>query len=347
MELTEILTKAEDGRKLSREEIVFLLNRKEKEEIEEVFAAARRVRQKNFGNKVYLYGFVYFSTYCKNNCTFCFYRAENQIPPRYRKTKEEIVNTAVELKESGIHLIDLTMGEDPYFAKNPQELLEIIREVKQKTGLPVMLSPGVLSNEMIDQVKDAGADWYALYQETHTREHYQRLRLRQDYDVRMQAKQYAQEKGMLIEEGLLTGIGETKEEIAKSFEVMEQIHAKQVRTMTFIPQTGTPLETQRQDTFLTELLNIAIMRLLFPKCLIPASLDVDGAAGLKERLQAGANVVTSIIPPNEGYLGVANAETDVDQGYRTVQGIQPILRECGLKNATAEEYKQWIKEQTA
>lgn len=49
------------------------------------------------------------------------------------------------------------------------------------------------------------------------------------------------------------------------------------------------------------------MRLLFPDKLIPASLDVDGISGLELRLMAGANVVTSIIPPNEGLAGVAQS----------------------------------------
>ena len=42
------------------------------------------------------------------------------------------------------------------------------------------------------------------------------LRVGQDYDERMNAKLYAKEKGMFIEEGLLAGVGESEEDIADS-----------------------------------------------------------------------------------------------------------------------------------
>lgn len=342
MELAKVLDKAGKEERLSKEDILYLLEQTTNENVQQIFQTARNIRNNHFENQVFAYGFVYFSTYCKNNCTFCYFRANNEKPPRYRKTKEEIVDTAVQLKESGVHLIDLTMGEDPYFMVHKEELVEIVSSVKQATGLPIMISPGVVSDQMIQQLQEAGADWYALYQETHNRELYNKMRLRQDYDVRMHAKEYAKKQGMLIEEGLLAGIGDTKEDAIDSFEEMKRLGASQVRTMTFVPQDGTPMEKKQQNSFLSELLNIAVMRILFPGKLIPASLDVDGLAGLKERLQAGANVITSIIPPWEGFLGVANAEMDIDQGYRTIQGIQGTLKECGLSLASAEEYKQWV-----
>lgn len=342
MELAKVLRKAQKEEALCKEEMLFLLKQTKEESVQQIFQTARNIRDNHFGNHIFAYGFVYFSTYCKNNCTFCYFRKKNYQPPRYRKTKAEIVETAVQLKESGVHLIDLTMGEDPYFEEHPQELVDIVSSVKQATGLPIMISPGVISNHMLDRLQEAGADWYALYQETHNRELYGRMRLQQDYDVRMQAKEYAKKQGMLIEEGLLAGIGDTKEDAITSFEEMKRLGASQVRTMTFVPQEGTPMENRQQNSFLSELLHIAVMRILFPDKLIPASLDVDGLAGLKDRLQAGANVITSIIPPQEGFLGVANAETDIDQGYRTIQGVQETMKECGLRLASVEEYKQWV-----
>lgn len=342
MELTKILEKAGQGEELAKEEILFLLTQKE-ENAGPVFEVARRLREKYFGRRIFAYGFVYFSTYCKNNCSFCYFRAKNQKPPRYRKTKDEIVKTAAELKESGVHLIDLTMGEDPYYEAHPEELIEIVSEVKTQTKLPIMISPGVISNEMIERLRQAGADWYALYQETHNEDLYRKMRLEQAYEVRMQAKEYAKKQGMLLEEGLLAGIGDTVEDRLHSFEEMKRLGASQVRTMTFVPQEGTPMENHGKNTFFSELLNIAVMRILFPDKLIPASLDVDGLAGLRDRLMAGANVVTSIIPPQEGFLGVANAKTDIDQGYRTIQGILGTLEACGLQLSTAEEYKEWLE----
>jgi methylornithine synthase len=345
MRLDKVLEKSIAEKKLSREEIKFLLEQSEEEQINKIFEVARNLREKYFSTKVFLYGFVYFSTYCKNDCSFCYFRCSNNQPPRYRKSIEEIVTTAKKLQDSGIHLIDLTMGEDPYFIEQPQRLVEIVKKVKAETNLPVMVSPGVVGKDVVKALIEAGADWYALYQETHNRELYAKLRLNQDYDERMEIKSYAKNQGMLLEEGLLVGIGNSVMDTVDSFEVMGNLKADQIRTMTFIPQEGTPMAVHSQNSFLSELLNIAVMRLIFPKLLIPASLDVNGLDGLEERLNAGANVVTSIIPPDDGFAGVANASADINEGYRTIEGIQSTLEKCGLRNATVEEYKSFVEHQ--
>ena len=91
-----------------------------------------------------------------------------------------------------------------------------------------------------------------------------------------------------------------------------------------------------------ELKIIALMRILYPKALIPASLDVDGIDGLEDRINAGANLITSIIPPKSGFMGVAHNTLDVDEGGRTVAEAEAILERMGLRVATREEYKEYI-----
>ncbi len=345
MRLKDILDKARNGYKLENREIQYLLEQKDEKSISRIFETATLLRYENFGSKVFLYGFVYYSTFCRNECNFCYYRKSNSKPPRYRKEEEEIIKTAKKLKDSGVNLIDLTMGEDPYYINNQDRIVSLAKKVKSETGLPVMVSPGVIENSTIDQLAENGIEWFALYQETHNLDLYSRLRSDQDYQKRMNAKKYAKEKGMLIEEGLLVGVGNQIADTVHSMHVMQDINASQVRTMTFIPQEGTPLERNDHQGFLTELLNIAVMRILFPDKLIPASLDVDGLKGLKDRLNAGANVVTSIIPPLDGFAGVANSSHDIDEGCRTVEGIQETLAQCNLENASTNEYVEWLNAQ--
>jgi methylornithine synthase len=342
--LEEILAKVAGGGDLEKTEVLFLLNLEQDDETELLFRLARDLRNRHLGNELFLYGFIYFSTYCRNDCAFCLYRRSNEACKRYRKSRTEIIETADQLTASGVHLLDLTLGEDPYFFDQGHfdQLLELVAEVKNRSGLPVMISPGVVSHDALKSFQQIGVDWYALYQETHNRELFSRLRLEQNYFERLNLKRYAHGLGMLTEEGLLAGIGETVEDLYHSFEVMKELSADQVRVMSFIPQVGTPLENYQTGPHLRELLIIAIMRLLFPDRLIPASLDVDGLSGLKQRLNAGANVVTSIIPPNQGLQGVSQSTLDVDEGGRSVSGITPVLKECGLKPAAVESYKNWV-----
>ena len=93
---------------------------------------------------------------------------------------------------------------------------------------------------------------------------------------------------------------------------------------------------------LQERITIAVMRLVLPQALIPASLDVDGLEGLKDRLDAGANVVTSIVPPQKGLAGVANHSLDIEDSRRTLDHVIPIVKACGLEPATVAQYAQWV-----
>lgn len=343
MDVKKIIAKALSEQTLTEDEIVAVLSTTDKELLDELFCSAREARTKYFGNKIFLYGFVYFSTWCRNNCSFCYYRSSNQNTIRYRKSGAEVRKIARELAASGVHLLDLTMGEDPqYHQENFTGVLELVEQIREDNHLPIMISPGVVSNELIERFIACGVDFYALYQETYNRDLFENLRLHQSFDERMNAKIYARSKGMHIEEGLMTGLGETVEDLAAALLAMGQLDASQLRVMTFVPQNGTPLEKMEPQNHDMELKIIAMIRLLYPEVLIPASLDVEGLAGLTSRIMAGSNVVTSIIPPASGLAGVAQSTMDVDDGSRTVAGVTPHLESMGLRIATVDEYKDWL-----
>jgi methylornithine synthase len=215
--------------------------------------------------------------------------------------------------------------------------------VRQATGLPIMVSPGVIPGDVLSRLVENDASWYACYQETHNKQLFQKLRPGQDYDFRLQTKLKAHQLGLLVEEGLLCGVGETPDDIAQSIEVMHDLAADQVRVMNFVPQPGTPMAGRRAPDPQKETLISAVMRLVFPDRLIPASLDVDGLAGLKRRLEAGANVVTSIVPPGEGLAGVAQHSLDIEDGRRTNASVLKVLDKNGLGPATNTEYQGWMK----
>ena len=345
--LDEILYKAENGITLSHREIVSLLSLEDTGSIQKVMASARKLREKHFGNKLFLYGFIYFSTYCKNHCTFCFYRKTNSLSPRYRKNLSEVVDIAARLADSGVHLIDLTMGEDPdiYRTGGFDVLLEMIDRVKVTTGLPVMISPGVIPDDILEKMSDSGVTWYALYQETHNPLLYRKLRVGQGFAARKNKRLKARESGMLVEDGMLLGVGETTGDRADSILCMKQEGVHQARVMSLVPQRQTPMAGRVAIPRINEYLCIAVMRLVMPDRLIPASLDVDGIKGLEMRLEAGANVVTSIIPSSSSLAGVSQSTLDIEQGLRAVPEVKKILAGKGLEAAGLGEYSAWIASQ--
>ncbi len=344
--LADILEKAADNAGISCADMIRLLDSPAPSLLEKLFAAARQQRERHFGNRVFLYGFLYISTHCRNRCSFCFYRKTNTHAVRYRKPPAEIVESARQLTRSGVHLIDLTSGEDPCFYTDEGNgfaaVIDSVQSIRADTNLPVMVSVGVVPDTVLDKLAAAGADWYACYQETHNRQLFDRLRVGQRFEARCRSKVAAKARGMLVEEGLLCGVGETSRDLVNSFDAMARLGADQVRAMTFVPQAGTPMADQPPASSLRECIAIALMRIAFPGLLIPASLDVNGLAGLRRRLEAGANVVTSLVPSGRGLAGVAQSALDIEDGRRSVEGIAPTLRTCGLQPATTDQYRHWV-----
>lgn len=342
---SEALKKARSAEPLGADDLAALIAASAPEEEAELFSAAREARARHFGDLVFMYGFIYLSTYCRNNCRFCSFRRESRMAVRYRKTEAEVLTAARDLSAQGVHLLDLTMGEDPRLLtpEGADWLVRLVEKVKVQSGRPVMISPGVVKARELRRLAAAGADWYACYQETHDRELYARLRPGQDYDERWQAKLTAGEMGLLVEDGLLCGVGETPGQLAKSLiGLAARPEFAQVRAMGFVPPPDSQWPAPPPDAARRELIMIAVMRLHMPERLIPASLDVDGLAGLADRLMAGANVVTSIIPRGLGLAGVAQATLDIDNENRSVPGIGPTLGRCGLRPAGLETYQTWI-----
>jgi len=340
------LEKANQEERLDREEIVFLLELRERSQIDAVFEAARGLRFRYFENRVFLYGFLYISTFCRNQCNFCYYRSANALSVRYRREAADIIEAAQSLAESGVHLIDLTLGEDPQYFQDQgfEPFLQLVKAVRQTTDLPIMVSPGVVPAEVLSDFARAGVNWYACYQETHNRDLFKRLRPGQSYAARLENKELAGKLGLLTEEGLLCGVGESAHDIAESIETMRFLEVSQMRAMTFVPQNGTPMQSWKRPDPLRELLTIAVLRLAFPDRLIPATLDVAGLTGLHSRLKAGANVVTSLVPPGFGLTGVAQNSLDIADARRSTASIPPELEKLGMQSASTEDYLTWVED---
>lgn len=342
--IQETIDKAQHGERVTADEIVEMLSVTDPTESEVLFQAARDIREKLFGNKIFTYGFVYFSTYCRNNCNFCYFRRSNKDIGRYRKSIEEVVQLAGSLKDAGINLADLTMGEDPaMYADDYRLLIDLISSVHDDVGINIMASPGALPKDVFPRIRDAGADWHACYQETYNRDLFERLRVEQSYDDRMNQKIWAMESGLLAEDGMMIGLGETMKDRADTILRMGGLGCQQIRAMTFVPQEGTPMEKNTAHSSDIELRAIAVMRILFPDRLIPASLDVEGISGLKTRLHAGANVITSIVPPNRNLAGVAQHELDIENGNRSVEHVFEMLDALGYRRAESSEYSAFVE----
>lgn len=61
------IEKAFKGQTMEANEVACLLTTPSGKPLERLFKAAQALRKRTFGDQIFLYGFVYFSTYCQNH----------------------------------------------------------------------------------------------------------------------------------------------------------------------------------------------------------------------------------------------------------------------------------------
>jgi methylornithine synthase len=337
-----ITRKALTKEPLTAAEIAALVYLRKEEQIARLKEGACQIRSHFFGKYIFLYGFVYFSTYCRNLCSFCNYASNNKIN-RYRKSTQEILAVCRSLQSSGVHLIDLTMGEDPlYLTHEGDVLLELVKNIRSQVNLPLMLSPGVVGEHFLEKLAELGVAWYACYQETYNPNLFQQLRVGQSFTRRLGAKQKAREANLLVEDGMLLHLGESEQDIISSILAMQRLGVQQARVMTYVPPEPDGLPRSCAHNLEEETV-IAILRHVFPDKLIPASLDIEGLKGLSSRLKAGANVVSSLIPPMTGLRGVSRTTLDIDEGRRTVENVKEVFKSLNLEVAPLGMYLDLVQ----
>src|SRR3989344_3671354 len=105
----KIIEKLKTG-KINKSEITQLLKARGNLQ-KELFKQARKVRQRYFGNKIFVRGVIEISNHCRKNCDYCAMRYSNKQLKRYRLTTKEIFSIAKQIKEAGIQTLFIQSGE--------------------------------------------------------------------------------------------------------------------------------------------------------------------------------------------------------------------------------------------
>ncbi|MDR3199899.1 MAG: [FeFe] hydrogenase H-cluster radical SAM maturase HydE, partial [Spirochaetales bacterium] len=144
------------------------------EETEELFAAARKVREEHYGADVYFRGLIEFTNYCKNDCLYCGIRCSNKKIDRYRLSVEEILRSCRMGKLLGFKTFVLQGGEDPHFTD--ELVCQIVSAIRREfPDCAITLSIGERPRESYEAFFHAGANRYLLRHETANAEHYGKL----------------------------------------------------------------------------------------------------------------------------------------------------------------------------
>ena len=266
----------------------------------ELSRCADRVRRENYSDEVYLRGLIEVSSYCKNNCYYCGLRASNRNVERYRLTPDEIYACADEGYQLGFRTFVLQGGEDPWFTD--ERICEIVQTLSTShPDCAVTLSIGERPKASYQSFYDAGARRFLLRHETATEAHYRQLHPdSMSLANRKQCLWDLKEIGYQVGSGFMVGSPfQTLDNLVADLRFLQQLGPDMIGIGPFIPQSDTPFGDKAQGTLRQTLNLVAILRLLFPYALIPATtaLGTIHPRGRELGLQAGANVVMPNLSP--------------------------------------------------
>ena len=134
--IRSIIDKARDCKGLSHREAAVLLECDDNDLLEEIYALARKIKQRFYGNRIVMFAPLYLSNYCVNSCVYCPYHIKNKSIARKKLTQDEIRQEVIALQDMGHKRLAIEAGEDPLH--NPIEyILESIKtiySIKHKNG---------------------------------------------------------------------------------------------------------------------------------------------------------------------------------------------------------------------
>lgn len=266
----------------------------------ELFRAADEVRRERYGRAVYIRGLIEFTNYCKNNCFYCGIRRDNQHVDRYRLTKEQILSCCGEGYRLGFRTFVLQGGEDGYYTDD--KICELVAEIRTRfQDCAITLSIGEKTRESYQAYFDAGADRYLLRHETATDDHYRKLHPGElSLKKRKKCLFDLKEIGYQVGAGFMVGSPyQTVEHLVEDLRFLQELSPDMIGIGPFIAHGDTPFAGKANGTLELTLRMLAILRLMFPHALLPATtaLGTIHPKGRELGLLAGANVVMPNLSP--------------------------------------------------
>lgn len=298
--MTGLVEKLYQNGDLSDEELLTLIDSDDEQDSELLKKYADEVRQRVYGKKVFLRGLIEISSYCRNDCLYCGIRCSNKNAQRYRLSHEDILSCCENGYELGFRTFVLQGGEDAFFSD--EVLVSIIGDIREKyPDCAITLSLGERSLESYKRLKEAGADRYLLRHETASAELYSKLHPeKMSLENRMNCLFALRELGYQVGAGFMVGAPyQTSRHLVEDLRFLQKLQPQMIGIGPFVPHHDTPFAAHNGGTLELTLKLLGIIRLMFPKVLLPATtaLGTISPVGRELGLQTGCNVVMPNLSP--------------------------------------------------
>ena len=297
---------------LSKADLLEGLRESRPPRLQELYERADSVRKEHVGDAVHLRGLIEISSHCARQCMYCGLRAANRDLERYRMTREEILNCALQAERLGYGTVVMQAGEDDRLTAEWIE--EIVWWIKRETSLAVTLSLGERRQEELQLWRTAGADRYLLRFETSDKKLFRAIHPSRSPagPDRIALLRTLKTLGYEAGGGVMVGIpGQSFASLADDILTFRALDLDMIGIGPYIGHASTPLgsgalrppiDPSEQAPSNEEMVYkmLALTRIVCPNANIPSTTalaTINKVHGRKLGLKAGANVVMPNLTP--------------------------------------------------
>lgn len=205
--------------------------------------AAYRVRSRHHGNRVKIHILQNaMSGMCPEDCGFC---SQSKVATgdieRYRlMSRKEMVDAAVRAKESGAWkycIVTSTRGPN---AGQMDAICDAVREIKEKVGIRICTSLGILEEGQAERLKAAGVDRFNHNLETSERR-FGDICTTHTYDQRVRTIERVRAAGLESCCGGIVGMGEEDADLVDMALELRRLEVTSIPINFLNPRPGTPM----------------------------------------------------------------------------------------------------------
>jgi len=309
------------GDRIGREQIDILLAEARRDFFDLLYWA-NKIREKFFGNKIKICSIVPGRLGgCDQDCKFCAQSARYETGYRQAQvlSDEQILKAAEQAESNGVANFAIVYSGRMVGERELSRLQGLIKQIKQRFGLKVCASLGVITSRQARQLVDSGLTRYNHNLET-SEKHFGNIVTTHKYADRVRTIQTAKDAGLQVCAGGIFGIGETDDDRVQMALELRRLGVETVPMNFLHPIPGTPLGDAKTLQPREILSIIAIYRFILPQ----TNLKIAGGRVLNLRdpqswmFYAGANGILS-----GNYLTTTGRAVKEDMQMLTDLGLQP------------------------
>ena len=204
----EIIAKSLEIKSLEPEEVAALVHVEDPELLEEMKAAALKIKKKVYDNRIVTFAPLYLGNECVNNCLYCGFRKDNTLMKRHVLSPAEIRKEIEVLAgKIGHKRLIVVYGEHPdmdvdYMVDSIKTIYDVKMPARHGVGniRRVNVNAAPLSVAELKRLCDTGIGTYQVFQETYHRPTYEKLHpkgtIKGNYRWRLYAMHRALEAGI-------------------------------------------------------------------------------------------------------------------------------------------------------